>query len=121
MRQGSIDLVQNEDMTGAVTSEPVNLISIYSYSIQAYWAGGANPSGLFYLQGSNDPGDDGSGQAVSDPVNWTIVGGSPVPINGTPGSITYDVASCGYRWVRLQYVPTSGSATINVTLNVKGV
>ena len=110
-------------MTGTtvVTSTGIDLISGYAYSIQAYWTGGSAPVGTFKLQASNDPGDTGSGQGVSQPTHWTDVTSSSQAITGTPGSILYDVTECAYRWVRLVYTNTSGTATLNATINVKGV
>lgn len=121
MRQGSINLVTNGDMSSTVTSTGINLISIYAYSIQITWTGGSAPVGSFTLQGSNDPGDTGSGQAVSQPTHWTTITGSSQSVSGTPGSMLYDVVECSYRWVRLVYTPVSGSATMNAITNVKGV
>lgn len=121
MRQGSISLLSGADMTGNVTSLGINLISIYAYSIQAVWSGGTAPVGTFTLQGSDDAGDDGSGQGVSQPTNWTTITGSSQAISGTPGNILYDCVACSYRWVRLVYTAGSGSATLNATINVKGV
>jgi hypothetical protein len=128
MRQSSIALkiggvsMVGTSMTTSFISDPQNLVSIYAYSIQVVWSGGAAPVGTFSLQGSDDPGDIGSGQAVSLPVNWTNITSSPQAISGTPGSILYDVVECSYRWVRLVYTAVSGSATVTAaTINVKGV
>lgn len=127
MRQGSINLLaapvsMSADMSANITSLGINLISIYAYSIQVSWSAGTSPVGTFTLQGSNDAGDNGSGQGVSQPTNWTTVTGSSQAISGTPGSILYDVVECSYRWVRLVYTATSGSATISAAvINVKGV
>lgn len=128
MRQGSIGLeVSDATMVGqtmgaSFNSDPVNLISIYAYSIQVSWSGGSVPVGTFKLQGSNDPGDNGSGQGVSAPANYTDIVSSAQSISGTPGSILFDVTQCGYRWVRLAYTRTSGTTSVTVaSMNVKGV
>lgn len=121
MRQSSVPLIINGSMAGAITSTGINLISIYAYSIQAIWSGGSAPVGSFSLQGSNDAGDIGSGQGVSQPINWTTIVGSSQSISGSPGGVLFDVVQCSYRWVRLIYTPTSGSATVNATINTKGI
>lgn len=128
MRQGNINLtiagapIQGTSMASSFTTDPVNLISIYAYSIQVVWSSGTAPNGTFFLQGSNDSGDNGSGQAVTPPTNFTTITNSPQVISGTPGSILFDVTECSYRWVRLAYTAASGSATISDgTMNVKGV
>lgn len=120
MRQRSSTLVSNGNMASNITSSGIDLISSYAYSIQANWTSGTSPVGTFKLQGSNDAGDTGSGQGVSQPTNWTDITNSPQAISGTPGSLLYDVTACGYRWVRLVYTATSGSATLNATINTKG-
>lgn len=128
MRQASIQLkvggapLASMSMASSFTTDPVNLFSIYAYSMQVVWSGGAAPVGTFKLQGSNDPGDNGSGQAVSVPTNFTDITSSPQSISGSPGSILYDVVQCSYRWVRLVYTAASGSATItDGQMNAKGV
>jgi hypothetical protein len=121
MRQSSVQLLKNQSMTATVTSTGINLISAFAFSIQATWSGGSATAGTFKLQASNDAGDTGSGQAVSQPTNWTDVANSSQTITGTPGSILYDVTECSYRWVRLVYTPSAGTATLNATINTKGV
>lgn len=127
MRQGSVSLtiagapIAGTSMASSFHTDGVNLISQYAYSIQATWASGTSPAGTFTLEGSNDAGDTGSGQGVSQPTNWTSITGSAQIIAGTPGSILYDVTECSYRWVRLVYTAASGSATLSATMNVKGV
>ncbi len=129
MRQGSIALTiagvpitSSASLAASFNTDGINLISIYAYSVQVSWSGGTAPVGTFTLQGSNDSGDAGSGQAVVQPTNWTTVTGSSQSISGSPGSILYDVTECSYRWFRLVYTATSGSATITDALsNVKGV
>jgi hypothetical protein len=121
MRQAPIILETNQSMGASFISQGVNLISIYMYSIQIHWDTGSSPAGTFKLQGSNDPGDNGSGQGVSQPTNWTDIADSSQAIAGGPGSVLYDVVACSYRWVRLIYTRSSGSATANAVINVKGV
>lgn len=128
MRQGNVSLtisgasLVGQSMAGSFTTDAVNLISIYAYAIQVSWTAGSTPVGTFKLQASNDAGDNGSGQGVSLPVNFTDVTNSFQSISGTPGSIMYDINACAYRWVRLVYTATSGSATVSdATVNVKGV
>jgi hypothetical protein len=128
MRQGSVSLtisgvpITGTSMASSFATDAVNLISIYAYSIQVVWGGGSSPVGTFKLQGSNDAGDSGTGQGVTPPVNFTDITSSPQSISGAPGSILFDVTECSYRWVRLVYTATSGSATISdAMMNVKGI
>lgn len=125
MRQKNVPLtLSSTAMTGTatLTSTGIDLISAYAFSIQVTWSGGSATVGTFKLQASNDPGDNGSGQGVSQPTHWTDVTSSSQAISGTPGSIMYDVTECAYRWVRLSYTNTSGTGTIQTAvLNSKGV
>ena len=123
MNQASIPLtLSSHSMAGNVTSNGINLINIYAFSIQVVWASGTSPVGTFKLQGSNDPVIFNSGQGEGQPTNWTDIDSSDKAISGTPGSILYDVTQASYRWVRIVYTATSGSATISVAnMNVKGV
>lgn len=128
MRQGNYALTVSGaplvgiNLSSSFTTDAVNLISIYAYSIQVSWSAGTSPVGSFSLQGSNDSGDLGSGQGVTKPVNFTTITSSPQAVSGTPGSILYDVTACSYRWVRLVYTAASGSAIISdATMNAKGV
>lgn len=128
MRQSSVPLtisnvsIKGRSLTSSFNTDAVNLISIYAYSIQVVWSGSGTPIGIFSLQGSNDSGDIGSGQGVSQPVNFTPITNSPQSISGNTGSILYDITECSYRWVRLVYTATSGTATItDATMNTKGV
>lgn len=121
MRQSSVALLASQSMGASFNSTGINLISIYAYSIQVVWNTGSTPIGVFKLQGSNDAGDNGSGQGVSQPSNWTDITDSPQSISGGPGSLLFDITECGYRWVRLVYTRTSGSAAASATINTKGV
>ena len=121
MRQAPIVLLTNADMTGDFTSTGISLISSYMYSIQIHWNTGSSPVGVFKLQASNDAGDNGSGQGVSQPTNWTDIADSAKAVSSGPGSLLYDVSVCSYRWVRLVYTHTSGSAVAQAMINIKGV
>jgi len=118
MRQSSVKIADNIDIATSFTSQGINLISIYAYSIQAVHSGTA--AGTFKLQGSNDPGDNGSGQGVSQPTNWTDISDSPQAVSGA-GSVLWDVTECSYRWVRMIYTATSGTGTLNAIINTKGI
>jgi hypothetical protein len=101
------------------SSDPQSLSRLYAYSMQIVWSAGSAPVGTFKLQGSDDPGEDRSNQL---PTNWTDITSSSQAISGTPGSILYDVVTCSYRWTRLVYTATSGSATVtSAQMNAKGV
>lgn len=108
-------------MGGNITSNGIYLANIFSYAIQAIWTGGGTPVGTFKLQGSNDNGESGTTTlGATQPTNWTDITTSSQAITGNSGSVLYDAASCGYRWVRLVYTRTSGTATLSANMNTKG-
>ncbi len=129
MRQDIIQLfiggqpLAGTNLSSSFISDPTNLFSIYAYSIQVSWAGGSDLQGTFTLEASDDPGNQNTGGPNSFmPTNWTYVTGSSQVIVGSPGNILYDVAQTSYRWVRVVYTATSGSATVaSGYINVKGV
>lgn len=118
--QGSIQLLTAQSMGASLASAGIFLANQYAYSIQGVWSAGTSPVGTFKLQGSNDSGDIGSGQGVSQPTNWTDIADSAQAISGNTGSILYDVTQCSYRFVRLVYTRVSGTATLSATMQVKG-
>ena len=105
-------------MGASFNSKPVNLSNEYSYAIQAIWSAGTATSGTIKLQASCDPGMSDATPPAS--TNWTDISGSANTISTTSGNIMWDVAACGYRWVRVVYTRTAGTATINVNMNLKG-
>jgi hypothetical protein len=128
MRQQSMKLtISGSSLVGtslasSFNSDPQNLFAVYAYSIQIVWSGGAVPVGAFTLQASDDPGESNIILRDNAPVNWTTIASTSQSVSATPGSILYDVPACSYRWVRLVYTATSGSANItSAQINVKGV
>jgi hypothetical protein len=120
MRIGNDDLVlSGTSMLTTITSSPVWLGHIAVYSIQLVFTG--TPNGTFKLQASNDDG----GQNVTSPTitNWTDIGSSSQAISAA-GTHMYNVADCGYKWVRLVWSDSSSGNPSTLTVarfNVKGV
>jgi hypothetical protein len=107
----NVQIITNGDMTTTINSSVTNLDEIVSYSVQAIFTG--SPLGTLQLQGSNDvPIID------SAVVNWTIITPSISAVSGA-GSYLINVEFPAYSWVRLQYVPTSGSGTLNARIDTK--
>lgn len=91
------------------------------YAIQCFFSGSA--VGTFSLQCSNDAGNI-TGASLSSQVtnvtNWTDLTSSDISISGS-GDITWADENVAYVWVRVKYVHTSGSGTIDkLTANSKG-
>lgn len=109
----SIDLVTAQSMGASFNSQAIDASAAPLASIQGVWAGGGSPVGQFKVQVSNDQVDTGA--AVT---NWSDYPGSTIAI-ATDGDIIYNIANLGYRWARLVYTRTSGTATVNAKAVLK--
>lgn len=96
------------------TSEPVYIYQIVVLAIQLVFDG--SPNGVFSLECSND-----EYSPSQEPQNWTLIRGSEQSVN-EDGNHTWNIEDAGYRWVRVQWVRTSGSGTLqSARYNGKGV
>jgi hypothetical protein len=111
MRTFNYTLVNPTAMTTDITSPTVLLNSILLLSIQASWTGA--PVGTLKLQASNDL-ENSPTQA------WSDVAASSFNVNGA-GDILYNLSEIGYCRMRLVYTRSSGSGTLRVTANGKGI
>lgn len=100
-------------MGATVNSSGVDVSGAFLGSVQAVWSGGGSPVGTFTLEVSND-----EVSLPSSVVNWSTYAGSAVAI-AADGDLTYNVANLGYRFVRVKYTRTSGTATLNAQLIYK--
>lgn len=115
-------VVVNGDASANITSAVtiVQNLSMVSYDVSFTGA----PTGTLSIQVSNTYTQNGAGQ-VQNPGNWTtlplagstVVSGS-VPITGASNGFL-DVDEIGSYAMRLMYVATSGSGTMNATVNGK--
>lgn len=107
-------IMTNASLGASVNSSVVDLNQINLLSVQAIWTGGT-AAGTLNIQVSND-----NVQKISDITNWTDYTGSSTTIAGA-GDILYNMTFAGYRWMRLHFVRTSGTGTINATMSGKGI
>ncbi len=77
------------------------------YGIQAVWTGTSAPNGTLRLQASMDN------------VTFTNITGSDVAVTGAAGDALWKDFSPGYKYVRGQWVRSSGGATDSVTFKMK--
>lgn len=112
--------INNASSMGAsLNSIGVHVSAVDLVSIQAVWSGGGSPNGTFKIQVSNDDVAEGSAANPSvNVVNWSDYTGSAVAISAD-GDLAYNIANFGYRWIRLVYTRTSGTATLNTNLVIK--
>ena len=106
MRINENTLVSAADMGADITSRSQVLPHIFGYCIQAVWTG--SPVGVMTLEASNDG------------VIWSTVDGSTEAISGAGDGI-YHVTDVFYAAVRLKYARTSGTGTLNASINLKGI
>ena len=106
------------DMSGSPISKVTNLIHLDNVAVQANWTG-ASPVGVIQVQVSNDYNQDELGN-VLNAGNWVPVVLSPIPsIAANSGSIFIDLNQLASQWVRVQYVRTSGTGSMDLWLSAK--
>jgi len=109
------------NLTTPWTSQAIRLGYCTHFSIQLFFTG--MPEGAWKLQCSDDAGRP---NAASEPnqeqliTNWATIGGSTQLIEEA-GDHTWTVQAPGYRWVRVQWTPSSGSGSLTVAqMSIKG-
>jgi hypothetical protein len=93
----------------ASDSEPVvnsqHARATFNFSIQGNWSAGTTPIGVLKLQCSIDN------------TNWDDVPGTEIIVGGSSGVAFWNLSYQAYKWVRLTYTRTSGSATFTALYN----
>lgn len=112
------DIIDAAEMTADVTSVAVPINnrqinrSIREYTVHVKWDSGASPVGRIYIQATNfDP------TVESD---WIEVNGTSFNITGNSGNGAWNICSHNYKFMRVKYSFTSGSATLYARFNGKG-
>lgn len=123
MRIANEDIISGvaQDMSVSFNLTPIWLGHICNYSIQLVFTG--TPVGAFKLQASDDPGNPNGGQLPQalNVTHWSDVSGSSQSISAA-GNLLYDIANCGYNFVRVVYTSTSGAGSLtSARVNLKGV
>lgn len=112
-------VVTNGDMSSQIVSEVtiIQNISMISYDIS--WSDGSTPVGDIEVQVSNTYSKSADG-SVKNEGNWTALTlSSATSISGNSGNGFIDVKDLASYAIRLVYIPTSGSGTLNVTATGK--
>jgi hypothetical protein len=107
MRTFEYKLIVDGDMSSDVTSDAQSMDQIMMGSVQAVWSG-ASAAGTIKLQTSNDA------------KNWSDYSGSENTVAG-PGDYTWRLVSTPDPWIRVVFIVSSGTGTLNVTISGKGV
>jgi len=88
-----------------------------SYDIA--WSAGSTPVGVITVEVSNTYALKGDG-TVRTAGNWTTLTlSSACAVSGNSGNGAIDVDATAFYAIRLKYTRTSGSGTLDVTLNAK--
>jgi len=100
--------IVNVSMSSTITSNSVPIREVNVLGVQFIWTG-SSPVGYTQLEFSNDN------------VNFTPDNETFQNVSGNTGSNGVNYWNIGFQWVRLSYVYTSGSGTLNATINGKRV
>lgn len=110
-------LVDGGAMTADITSDYLDIRFNYGVALQAVWSG-TSPVGNLIVQGTcRDISQDPAGTSL----NWTNLGGTTIAVSGNSGSILYNLEGLFFTAVRVFYDFTSGTGSLDVTANIKGV
>jgi Flp pilus assembly protein TadG len=102
------------NITSAVTI--IQNLSMLSYDIS--WAG-SSPVGNIVVEVSNTYTQNADG-TVRNPGNWTAITlSSSTSVSGNSGTGFIDIDAIASYAIRIRYVATSGSGTLNATINGK--
>lgn len=111
-------VITNGDMSGSLTSVVtiIQKLSMVSYSVS--WAGTA-PVGVITVQVSNDYSQNADG-SVKNSGTWnTLVLSDDTPVSGATGVGFIDIDQTAAFAIRLVYTRTSGTGTLQATVNAK--
>ena len=101
-------IVTNQSMVTNFNSPSWSTKEVKTGAIQAVWSGGSSPVGLMQIAGSNDN------------INFTLIEGTILSTDGdTTGSNGWNMYEMGYPYLQFQYIATSGSGLITVTISGK--
>lgn len=98
-------IVTNGSMSSNVTSPVIDLSKTDGYSVSATWTG--SPVGTIKLQVSRDN------------VTFFDYPSSATAVSG-PGNAMWEITTAFYGYVKLAYVFSSGSGTLNAGILGKG-
>lgn len=109
------------NMATTLTSAPTNTQLIDDAGYAFSWTG--TPTGTFNIQCSADytPGTFPS-DYPTNPGTWTTITlTTPITASGGPDNAYVDLTLISAPWIRLQYVPTSGTGSLSVWVTGKSL
>lgn len=114
-----VHIITAASMTSTVTSSVAEVKLQDDIGIQLKWTG--TPTGTFKFQISMDYKADAEGNVVNA-GNWVTVPVLPIiTAAGAPDDAYVDLMQLSTPYLRVQYVPTAGTGTLDVYVNGKGI
>lgn len=111
-------VMTNRSMAASITSEVTIVKKLSQISYDISWTGTA-PVGVMSIEVSNTYSQNADG-TVRNAGNWTTVTlTSTTNVSGATGNGFIDVVATGSFAMRLIYTRTSGTGTMNATINAK--
>lgn len=111
---GKQQILTAQSMGASFNSAGIDISNFDNVNIQAKWTGTAE-AGTFKIQASSD-----STLPCASATAWTDQSGTSQAI-AADGDFMWNLASQGYRCVRLVYTRSAGTGTLNAWLNGKGL
>lgn len=114
-----VSVVTNGNMTSSITSAVTEIENQDNIGIQMVWTGA--PVGVFDVQISMTFKEDAFGN-ITNPGTWTSIPLSPsISASGSPDNAYIDLNQLSATYIRVVYTRGSGSGTLNIVLDGKGV
>lgn len=111
-------IIDSGDMSGNLTSKVTVIQNLSMLSYDVSWTG-TSPVGVMSVQFSNTYSQNGDG-TVRNAGNWTTITlNTPATVSGNTGNGMIDIDATGAFAMRLVYTRTSGTGTMNATVNGK--
>ena len=113
-------VIINQSMASSVISQVTIITNTTKFGYDISWSGGSGATaGTFQVQVSNTYSQNAAGQ-VLNAGNWTALVLSSVPtVSSASGNGFIEIDSLGAYAMRLVYLPTGGSGTLNATISGK--
>jgi len=103
----SFPVIESGNMTSSVISETTNVEQMDHIRYNPSWSG--NPTGGFFVEVS----DNGTTFEILD-------FGTPIEAEGFSGAHTITITMVNFKFIRLIYLPLSGTGTLNANIKAHG-
>lgn len=103
------------NMASTITSPVTTIQWLDNIAIQFNFTG--SPTGTFSVQGSLDYDPN-----TNNPGTWNSVTLDPVPVaSGSSGSILINMDELAFPYLRVQYVPSGGTGSLDYFISAKEI